>query len=144
MAINRRKFLKSSALGTLSFAIPSLTLSQIDLGSAIISTISDGAITLPGSLSFDSSMPSDELDVILNDFELSKDELTRECNLTLYDDGSKKVLFDAGAGVDFLCVFALLRSGLMLLLKLRRAAWCCAAVNPAPCPPALLKDFTAP
>ena len=48
------------------------------------------------------SMPSDELDVILNDFDLSKDELTRECNLTLYDDGSKKVLFDAGAGVDFL------------------------------------------
>ena len=97
MAINRRKFLKSSALGTLSFAIPSLTLSQIDLGSAIISTISDGAITLPGSLSFDSSMPASELEVILEDFDLSKDELTRECNLTLYQSGTKKVLFDAGA-----------------------------------------------
>ena len=102
MAINRRKFLKTSALGTLSFAIPSLTLSQIDLGSATISTISDGTITLPGSLSFDTSMPSSELEVILKDFDLSKDELTRECNLTLYESGSKKVLFDAGAGVDFL------------------------------------------
>ena len=102
MAINRRKFLKTSALGTLSFAIPSLTLSQIDLGSATISTISDGTITLPGSLSFDTSMPSSELEVILKDFDLSKDELTRECNLTLYESGTKKVLFDAGAGVDFL------------------------------------------
>ena len=73
MAINRRTLLKSSALGTLSFAIPTLTLSQIDLGSATISTISDGAITLPGSLSFDSSMPASELEVILEDFDLSKD-----------------------------------------------------------------------
>lgn len=101
MTITRRKFIKTSTAGALTLAIPSLSWSQIDLGSASISTISDGTITLPGSLSFDSSMPSDELDVILNDFELSKDELTRECNLTLYDDGSKKVLFDAGAGVDF-------------------------------------------
>ena len=100
MAMNRRKFLKTSALGTLSFAIPSFTLSQIDLGSATISTISDGAITLPGSLSFDNSMPSSELAVILDDFDLSKDELTRECNLTLYESDTKKVLFDAGAGVD--------------------------------------------
>ena len=74
MAINRRKFLKTSALGTLSFAIPSLTLSQIDLGSATISTISDGTITLPGSLSFDTSMPTSELEVILKDFDLSNDE----------------------------------------------------------------------
>ena len=102
MAMNRRKFLKTSALGTLSFAIPSFTLSQIDLGSATISTISDGAITLPGSLSFDNSMPSSELAVILDEFDLSKDELTRECNLTLYESDTKKVLFDAGAGVDFL------------------------------------------
>ena len=102
MAMNRRKFLKTSALGTLSFAIPSFALSQIDLGSAIISTISDGAITLPGSLSFDNSMPSSELAMILDDFDLSKDELTRECNLTLYESDTKKVLFDAGAGVDFL------------------------------------------
>ena len=98
MAMNRRKFLKTSAIGTLSFAIPSFTLSQIDLGSATISTISDGAITLPGSLSFDNSMPSSELAVILDDFDLSKDELTRECNLTLYESDTKKVLFDAGAG----------------------------------------------
>ena len=41
------------------------------------------SLCISDGLSFDSSMPSDELDVILNDFELSKDELTRECNLTL-------------------------------------------------------------
>ncbi len=102
MTLNRRKFLKNSALGTLSLAIPSMTLSQIDLGSVTISTISDGTITLPGSLSFDPGMPSSELEVILTDFDLSKDELTRECNLTLYESGTRKVLFDAGAGVDFL------------------------------------------
>ena len=102
MLIDRREILKTSFVGALSFAIPSFTLSQIDLGSATISTISDGAITLPGSLSFDTSMPSSELDKILKDFDLSKDELTRECNLTLYESGTKKVLFDAGAGIDFL------------------------------------------
>ena len=47
-------------------------------------------------------MPSDELEVILRDFNLSKGTLTRECNITLYDNGAKKVLFDAGAGADFL------------------------------------------
>tara|TARA_B100001057_G_scaffold442096_1_gene477201 strand:- start:564 stop:1475 length:912 start_codon:yes stop_codon:yes gene_type:complete len=101
MNINRRKFLKTSALGTLSFAIPSLTLSQVDLGSSTISTISDGTISLPGSLSFE-NMPVHELDAILKDFDLSKDQLTRECNITLFEDGAKKVLFDVGAGADFL------------------------------------------
>ena len=101
MLIDRREILKTSFVGALSFAIPSFTLSQIDLGSATISTISDGTITLPSSLSF-GSMPSDELEVILRDFNLSKGTLTRECNITLYDNGAKKVLFDAGAGADFL------------------------------------------
>ena len=52
MTITRRKFIKTSTTGALTLAIPSLSLSQIDLGSASISTISDGTITLPGSLSF--------------------------------------------------------------------------------------------
>ena len=101
MHISRRRFLKTAYFCSISLAVPNVALAQLKLGSAKISTLSDGVITLPGSLTFD-AIPNNLLVPLLKEFNLSKNELVRECNVTIFEKGSQKVLFDAGAGGGFL------------------------------------------
>jgi glyoxylase-like metal-dependent hydrolase (beta-lactamase superfamily II) len=101
MIIKRRSFLKAASCLPLSLSIPSLVHSEINLGRTKITTVSDGSITLPASLTFD-TMPKNELDLIINEFSLSKDQLVRECNVTLVETEDRKILFDVGAGLYFL------------------------------------------
>ena len=79
---------------------PQITKAEISLGSASLTTVSDGRLVLPGSFIFD-PMPKDKLAPILAEFDLSAEQLTPECNLTLYRDGTNTVLFDVGSGPDF-------------------------------------------
>ena len=101
MIIKRRSFLKAASCLPLSLSIPSLVHSEINLGRTKITTVSDGSITLPAGLTFD-TMPKNELDLIINEFSLSKDQLVRECNVTLVETEDSKILFDVGAGLYFL------------------------------------------
>ena len=101
MIIKRRSFLKAASCLPLSLSIPSFVHSEINLGRTKITTVSDGSITLPASLTFD-TMPKNELDLIINEFSLSKDQLVRECNVTLVETEDRKILFDVGAGLYFL------------------------------------------
>ena len=101
MIIKRRSFLKAASCLPLSLSIPSLVHSEINLGRTKITTVSDGSITLPAGLTFD-TMPKNELDLIINEFSLSKDQLVRECNVTLVETEDRKILFDVGAGLYFL------------------------------------------
>ena len=101
MIIKRRSFLKAASCLPLSLSIPSLVHSEINFGHTKITTVSDGSITLPASLTFD-TMPKNELDLIINEFSLSQDQLVRECNVTLVETEDRKILFDVGAGIYFL------------------------------------------
>ena len=101
MNIKRRLFLKAASCLPLSLGIPSLVHSEINFGGTKITTVSDGSITLPASLTFD-TMPKNELDLIINEFSLSQDQLVRECNVTLVETEDRKILFDVGAGIYFL------------------------------------------
>ena len=101
MIIKRRSFLKAASCLPLSLSIPSLVHSEITLGRTKITTVSDGSITLPAGLTFD-TMPKNELDLIINEFSLSQDQLVRECNVTLVETEDRKILFDVGAGLYFL------------------------------------------
>ena len=101
MIIKRRSFLKAASCLPLSLSIPSLVHSEINLGRTKITTVSDGSITLPAGLTFD-TMPKNELDLIINEFSLSQDQLVRECNVTLVETEDRKILFDVGAGLYFL------------------------------------------
>jgi glyoxylase-like metal-dependent hydrolase (beta-lactamase superfamily II) len=56
---------------------------------------------LPGSFIFN-AMPQEALAPILSEYGLSADQLTPECNLALYRDGTNTVLFDVGSGPDFM------------------------------------------
>ena len=101
MNIKRRLFLKAASCLPLSLGIPNLVHSEINFGHTKITTVSDGSITLPASLTFD-TMPKNELDLIINEFSLSQDQLVRECNVTLVETEDRKILFDVGAGIYFL------------------------------------------
>lgn len=101
MHISRRNILKCTAALSATIALPKLSVAQIDLGSATLSTVSDGHLTLPGDFIFE-TVPQEDLSPILTEFNLSRDQLLPECNLTLYQDGTNNVLFDVGSGPDFM------------------------------------------
>lgn len=100
MTLSRRSFVQGVALGPLLGSLPALATAQISFGSASLTTVSDGSLTLPGNFIFE-PMPKKELAPILSEFGLSSERLTPECNLALYRDGTNTVLFDVGSGPDF-------------------------------------------
>lgn len=71
------------------------------LGSATLTTVSDGSLVLPGSFIFE-PMPKAELQPILDAYQISNERLEPECNLALFQDGTNTVLFDVGSGPDFM------------------------------------------
>ena len=101
MNINRRTMLGGLAAVPMAGALGKPALAEISLGSATITTVSDGTLTLPGSFIFE-PMPKDELAPILSEHGVSAEQLTPECNLALYRDGTNTVLFDVGSGPDFM------------------------------------------
>lgn len=101
MRISRRKILHAMAAVPLAGVLPTLTRADVSLGSAEVTTVSDGNLMLPGSFIFD-PMPKDELAAVLAEYGISSETLEPECNLTLYRDGKNTVLFDVGSGHDFM------------------------------------------
>ena len=101
MRLSRRTFVQGLAITPLMGALPRQVTAQLSLGSATLTTVSDGSLMLPGSFIFE-PMPKDVLASILTEFDLSSERLTPECNLALYRDGTNTVLFDVGSGPDFM------------------------------------------
>ena len=101
MRFSRRSILGSMTALPLSLAAPKFALAQLSLGSAKLSTVSDGTLVLPGSFIFE-PMPQDKLSPLLKDMGVSSERLEPECNVTLYQDGQNTVLFDVGSGPDFM------------------------------------------
>lgn len=100
MNISRRRMMQAMAAIPLAGGLPILARADISIGSAMLTTVSDGHLILPGSFIF-APMPKDELGEILAEYGISGETLEPECNLTLYRDGKNTVLFDVGAGSDF-------------------------------------------
>ena len=101
MDFSRRDILLNAAILGCASVLPHRTLAATAFGTGRLSTISDGHLVLPGSLFFD-PMPKDELPALLDEFALSQERLEPECNLALYQDGDRNVLFDVGSGPDFM------------------------------------------
>lgn len=72
----------------------------LTLGGMQIDTLSDGFLTLPGSFILDGAPP--EAADILARYGIGTDQMTPPCNVTLLRDGDRVVLFDVGAGHDFM------------------------------------------
>ena len=101
MTLSRRKFLAGAGAVSALAAVPGPVLSQVRLGVATLTTVTDGHLVLPGSFIF-APMPQDELAPVLDEFGIAADRLEPECNVALYRDGANTVLFDVGAGPDFM------------------------------------------
>lgn len=101
MSLTRRSLLQHAGALSLVAGIPQMARSELSLGAATLTTVSDGSLILPGSFIFQ-TMPQNDLTPILAEFGLSNEQLTPECNLALYRDGTRTVLFDVGSGPDFM------------------------------------------
>ena len=99
--LTRRQILATSAAATLSSTLPRLAMAELSLGSATLTTVSDGSLTLPGDFIF-APMPKNELMPILDAAGVDAKSVTPECNLALYRDGENTVIFDVGSGPDFM------------------------------------------
>lgn len=101
MSISRRAIINGLLATPLIATLPRVAISELSLGSATLTSVSDGSLVLPGEFIF-APMPQDKLASILSEFELSSESVTPECNLALLRDGTNTVLFDVGSGPDFM------------------------------------------
>ncbi|MEL7463317.1 MAG: MBL fold metallo-hydrolase [Pseudomonadota bacterium] len=98
--MNRRRLLIS--LSAVALAGPASSVAaQRAVGSATVTSVSDGSLVLPGAFFFE-GLPSEEVAAILAAHDLTPDQLLPPCNLTLLQDGERAVLFDAGSGAGFM------------------------------------------
>jgi len=100
MAITRRSFLAASAIPLMAGVSPRLA-ATVQLGEATLQTVSDGHLQIPISFQF-GNMPDAQLAKVREEHRITGDRLEPECNLALYRDGTNTVIFDTGAGPNFM------------------------------------------
>ncbi len=102
----RRQFLKKTA----AFASVASLLSPGALRAALTTpwgdgellVISDGHLTLPPSFIAPADTDPDELQALLARYNLPVDRSTPDCNIALWRSADRLVLFDVGAGPNFM------------------------------------------
>ncbi len=99
---SRRSFLYGAACITALGAQSKIAWAELQLGSsARIATMSDGYLSLPPEMVF-GAMPKAELRQLLDSYKVDATKYEPECNVALYRDDQNTVLFDVGAGSDFM------------------------------------------
>ncbi|MBE9636891.1 MBL fold metallo-hydrolase [Salipiger mangrovisoli] len=101
MPLTRRHLLQTAAAAGLAPLLPRKLIAEATLGTGLLTTVSDGNLVLPGDFIF-AGMPEAELAAILAARHIDRQRLTPECNVTLWQHGDQTVLFDVGAGPDFM------------------------------------------
>lgn len=101
-AVSRRTLL-SAAAGTLVLPLlPRIARARsLELGGAELTVVSDGHMTLPIGFVLP-DVPRAELDAFLAAHGLPVNEITPDCNITILRSGDRLVVFDAGAGSNFM------------------------------------------
>jgi glyoxylase-like metal-dependent hydrolase (beta-lactamase superfamily II) len=104
MNYSRRLLLKNATALAAVVAAPQMLVSRaqaLTLGPIRIDTLYDGYLTLPAAFAFP-DLPVEELRQVLDRNGVSHEQLTPACNVTLMRDAERTVLFDVGAGPDFM------------------------------------------
>ena len=101
MPLPRRTFLAGSGALCTTGLIAAPTRAEVPIGRGTLITLSDGYLELPKSFTL-GNLPPDLADPILARHGLTGKTLKAPCNITLYRDDDRVVLFDAGAGTEFL------------------------------------------
>ena len=107
MTISRRTILKSGliysgclALGG-NLVVPAWSNTSMEKDGRRIDVLSDGHLQLPAS-TFVAGTNKAEYEAILTQYGVPRDVRKPDCNLTLYRDGERTILFDVGSGPNFM------------------------------------------
>lgn len=103
--MHRRLFLQSGLAATLvaQGLLPrrAKAVNTLEAGGARLDMVSDGNLVLPFDTALE-DLPAEFLAELRNRYDLGGDQMTPPCNHTLLRDGDRTVLFDVGAGFDFM------------------------------------------
>ena len=99
MKLTRRTLMQTAA----TLALPRVAWSQATFSADDIrlDTLSDGHLVLPALMTIGDA-PAAEAAEVLAAHGITGDRLTPDCNVTLLRSGTRTVLFDVGAGPDFM------------------------------------------
>ncbi len=100
MIFTRRTILRMGAAAGATALLPlrSFAAQTMNLGSATLDTLSDGNLVLPMGFVTDHPGAAE----VMARYGLTGPQVEPPCNVTLYRDGTNTVLFDVGAGPDFM------------------------------------------
>lgn len=101
MSVTRRRLLELAAALPLAHLGRQVRAQSLTLGEGRLDTLSDGHLSLPRDFIL-GSLSEAEAGPILAAHGITGDTVTPPCNLTLWQDGPRKVLFDAGSGSGFM------------------------------------------
>lgn len=104
MKISRRTLLTAASTMIATGLLPTKSVwanSNLKIGSKTIDVLSDGHLSLPASMLF-SDISEKDLLPILEKYDLPIDQLQPDCNLTVIRDEDRIILFDVGAGPNFM------------------------------------------
>ncbi|MGI3169266.1 MBL fold metallo-hydrolase [Pseudooceanicola sp. C21-150M6] len=99
--LTRRTLLQGSAAVLGLGATGTRLVAEAKIGTGMLRTVSDGNLVLPGDFMF-GGLPEAELGPILTATGVDPKVVEPECNVTLWQDGDRTVLFDVGAGSSFM------------------------------------------
>lgn len=96
MLLTRRSFMATSAAGLLA----SPAVAQTTIGEMTLTSLSDGNLVLPTGMILGQA-PEAAVSALQSEFGLT-DTLTPPCNVTLLQTAERNILFDVGAGPEFM------------------------------------------
>lgn len=106
--LSRRDLLAMGAIAPLASMLPAtlfpksaFALGSMSLGAKELTILSDGNLMLPLNFAFP-DVPEAEITALLAAAGQPTDTLTPDCNLTMVRDGERVILFDVGAGPNFM------------------------------------------
>ncbi len=106
MAITRRQFLSNSVgcavLVAKACSTRSIAGTKTDLGGSELIVLSDGNLSLPSSLILPDDIDQTEKEAFLVANNLNGSHFEPDCNLALWRTSDRLILFDVGAGSNFM------------------------------------------
>jgi glyoxylase-like metal-dependent hydrolase (beta-lactamase superfamily II) len=99
----RRQLMKTGAglVASIGLPVSAWTMGTSKIGTKELNVLSDGNLSLPLDFAFP-DVPKAEIEKLLAEAGQPIDVLTPDCNVTLLRDGERLVLFDVGAGSNFM------------------------------------------
>lgn len=102
MNLHRRQILAAMGASALvGLPRPSFAATELTLGNSRITTLSDGNLVLPMEFLL-GNLPAADAAPVLAHYGITGDTVEPPCNLTLFQDAERTVLFDAGSGSGFM------------------------------------------